>query len=322
MASLRTIMASTSAQVTAATQGIVVNARPVTVKSAVGWPPLKLLQSIPTSYASGSQVSVIGVYDRQVSKNVTRWKPYSISETTTPATLRTSVGSHNALLPGESVDITLSATVTPGDAVSAVLTSYTTQPRTMTAAVAIGGASDTPTTMALALANAVNAALAPGFLGPPASAFAAASALGPVVTLTNTTNSLLLVESYTGNGATTLDEVGRRMRQIQITTWSPTEEIRAAVTDPIDVMLAQAEMNFGWTLADGSVVRVCPESDFYLEDDSLADVYRRDFIVQIEYPVTAVEELYAVLAPILTIGTIWPAHAGIGEFVIGESDIG
>jgi hypothetical protein len=40
-------------------------------------------------------------------------------------------------------------------------------------------------------------------------------------------------------------------------------------------------------------------SDYDLEDATLEDVYRHDFMVAMDYAVTTVDLLYAVLAPVL-----------------------
>ena len=297
MASLRAVLSSCVSQVVAATAGVTANSKPITIRCAVGWPAQKLLETIPGAYSAGTQKAVIGVYDRQVGRNVTRWRPNPISITQQNPTLTTAVAAPNTILPSRTTTITLGGAVTAGDAVSAVLLSATTAPRTVSFAMALGGASDTPETMATALAAAINGGVPAGFTGPATSAFASAIASGAVVTVTNTTADVLTLQSYVGNGAVNLNEIGRRSRQIQITTWSPTEEVRAATTEPIEVMLAQAEMNFGWALPDGSIARVSPETDFYLEDDSVADVLRRDFLLTMEYPITATEHLYAVLTP-------------------------
>jgi hypothetical protein len=114
-------------------------------------------------------------------------------------------------------------------------------------------------------------------------------------------NVTLGLQSYTGNGGTQTMEIARRERSVQITCWSRTQQIREGVVDPINNMIATDELNFGLTMPDGTVARLCYVNDFDIEDDTLEDVYRHDFMVSIEYPVTVLDQLYAVLAPIVGI---------------------
>lgn len=285
MSSIRQVMSGINAAVIAATTGLLNDVTPVVVQSAVGWPPLKTLQNV----AKGGP-QIIGVYDRKVGRDATRWSPFSFDTIVVPATITTSV-SVRAIPPFGTSRITFGGSVTPGDAASAVFTNYALTPRVMGASVAIGAPVDTPTTMATQLASLINA-------DPVISTWASAVASGLVVTITNLTKDGMTLASYVGNGGSETTELGRRDRQFQIACWTQTEVLREIVTDPIDVMIAQAEAVFGLTLLDGTQVRLTSESDYFCEDETLAGVYRRDFLIRVDYPVTTTDQLYAIVAPI------------------------
>jgi len=298
MATLHQIQAALQAAVTDATGMVVVNSQPVTVKAAIGWPPMKALQSIPLQFKAGTPLSLISIYDRKTGRNVTRWSPYEISQSIVPATL-TAEMSAASLAPRGSATITLGGAVTLGDAVSAVLTKVGAGASWSGAQVALSAPNDTPETMATKLAAQITADRV-------LSGWVSAVAVGPVVTLDSWVDDAIRLSSNTGNGGSVLSEVGRREKQLQIACWTPTEGIREAVTDPIAAMIALAEVEFGFTLSDGTPVRLNYENDYYLEDDTSADVYRRDFLVRVDYPVTNVDALYSVLAPIAEFEAAYP----------------
>ena len=75
------------------------------------------------------------------------------------------------------------------------------------------------------------------------------------------------------------------------------------VVTPITRMLAVAQADFGLDLADGTPVQITLQNDFPIEDDTLQDVYRHDFLVMIEYPITTQDQLFAVLAPVQSFET-------------------
>lgn len=270
-----------------ATETVAITGLVVTPETGTGWPPIGELQEVARGGAA-----LISVYDRKLSRNTTRWKGGTYNLTVTPATL-TTVASTDVIPPEGTATITLGGAVTPGDAVSAVFTNRAGGgPAMQGAQVVIGGSADTPSTMATALATAINAdALL--------SLWAHAAATGPVVTVTSLLAATQLgIASYAGNGGSQTRELGRRERSFQVVAWTQTEVLRETLTDPIDVLLAGFDSSFGIVLGDGSAIRVMYDGDYYLEDDMLEDVYRRDFMVRVDYPVTTVDQLYAVLAPV------------------------
>lgn len=255
---------------------------------AIAWPSVNTLQR-NVSQNGNAEVTV---YDQKVVRNSTRWNPTVSGVTATPSTL-TSTVSNGTIDAGGSVTITLGGSVTPNDAVSCVLRNFATVPAGSWAAVASGGDTDTPTTVATALAAAINT-------DPILTLWVSAVAVGPVITLTSkNTLGAISVESYTGNGGTQTREIGRRNRGLIIVQWTRTEEDRIAVGDQIEALLMNLNNNFGVTFPDGTMGRVVMGADYYRETDTLQDVYRRDFLFMVDYPVTTQDQLYSVLAPVL-----------------------
>lgn len=279
MASQFQVLSSVQALVNAALDAL---SPLVTYQSAIGYPPINVLQNI----AKGGP-AIVSIYDRKISKNATRWSPYVVSQTVTPATLTTAI-TPSHIAPGHTAQITLGGSVTVGDAVSALAIQLGSNTG---AVVVIGGSIDTPTTMATALAAAINS-------DPSMTGLLTATASGAVVTVTNAAAVGLAVASYAGNGGTQVREIGRRDQQVQIILWTQTVEQRNAMTEAIAEAIAESELNFGPALADGSSGRLSYVSDYDLEDDTLEDVFRHDFMVGMDYPVTVMDLLFAVLAPV------------------------
>jgi hypothetical protein len=97
--------------------------------------------------------------------------------------------------------------------------------------------------------------------------------------------------------------VGRRRRDLCITLWTPTEIARQAVGNPIDSLLATYSTEDWLTLQDGTPARILYEGDQYIEEASVADLYRWDFLLSAEYSVTVTDILYPVLVPWLELQT-------------------
>lgn len=270
--------------VNSALAGLQVNNIALNYKAAIGWPAIKTLQAI----AKGGP-ALVTVYDRKIGKNSTRWSPTVVSQTVVPATLTTSI-LPTKLAPGESATIVLGGIVTPGDAVSCLAVQLGANTG---AVVAVGLAGDTSVTMAAKLARLINTdASMVGLL--------TATSLDSIVTLTAGTVAVG-VQSYAGNGGTQEREIGRRDQSVQVVCWTRTVEQRNAMVAVIDVAIANSEINFGPTLADGSAARLSYVSDYDLEDDTLEDVYRHDFMISVDYPVTVTDALFAVLAPVVKV---------------------
>ena len=172
-------------------------------------------------------------------------------------------------------------------------TEFVTYTRTW-ATVALVQSGDTLTTLAARLAEQIAA-------DPLLSTWVTATAAGPVVSMVSLLKAGTLgFFSATGNNATQLTEIGRRSRQFDLITWARSIEDRDAVSETIAVMTAQMETFWGnypagLTFADGSTGRLTVQNDFDLDDATGSDTYRRDIIVNVDYPVTTADLLYSVL---------------------------
>lgn len=300
MPSNQAVAAAIQAEINPVVSNLVVDNNPVNVQSGIGWPPVKTLQN----NVKGSN-AIISIYDRKMAKNTTRWNPTVLNTTITGTNLITTV-SGSTIAPAAHTTITLSGTIVAGDAVSAVIGNAgvlaQSQPggsATITnagAQVVIAAAGSTLSTLAAALAAAVNA-------DDLLSLWVHATVVGAVVTITSLVSpGLITLASYTGSGGTNLQEIGRRERNYQIVVWAPTSDIRSAITNAIETQL-QAIETINWLqFPDGTTGRLFNQNDYDLEDATLQDTYRHDFLLSIEYPITQLDQLYSVLAPITQYG--------------------
>ncbi len=288
MPSIYDVMASMDLQVKAALTGLTYGSPPValSVIGGVGWPPVTALQNVARGQA------LYSVYDRKSGRNTTRWSPYSYNQVVVPATLTTAVRSPASMPPMGTGQIQLGGSITAGDAVSAVFNApQINAPSGTAAVVALSAPGDTPSTMATKLANQINADATLGL-------WVTAAASGANVNLTNRLSVPVTVSSFAGNGGTQTTELGRRESQLQLTFWTQTFDQRSAVVSAINSMLAALQTNYGPTTADGTPVRLEMQNDFPIEDDTLEDVYRHDFLVTVDFPITTQDALYAVLAAV------------------------
>jgi hypothetical protein len=125
------------------------------------------------------------------------------------------------------------------------------------------------------------------------------SLVGGVLTLTSLlADKPLTIKVNVGNGGTRLTEIGRRKRHFQIVVWSRTPDDRITVGDPIEMLIARMEADFGLTFADGTMGRLTYYGDIEHDDATLSDVLRRDFLVCVDYGINVTDATYAILAPI------------------------
>lgn len=297
------VLASLVDQIEDALVGTLVGGVAVNLKIGTDWPPINVLQDVVrTGYVAVNGVNVarggdcvVAVYDRKVGKDATRWSPSIVDTTNTPATLL-SVISNVVIAPGGQATISLSGSPTVGDAVSCglILPPIGSSPPVTAYQVATpAGVGDTPSTMAAKLAALITA-------DPLMSTWVVASAAGAVITLTNRLGVQLGLASYTGNGGTQDREIARRDRSIQIAMWMPTIDVRSALVQILEQLFANLTINFIPlpSAGPGVVARLLYQSDYDIDDDTLSDIYRHDFLVLIDYPVTTTDQLYAIVAPV------------------------
>jgi hypothetical protein len=103
-----------------------------------------------------------------------------------------------------------------------------------------------------------------------------------------------------GTGAPIVQEVKRQEREFQITVWSPSLDSRDSVAKPIDVKIGLTPR---MSLADNTRGRLIYKGSPYTDFDQKQAIFRRDFIVTVEYPTTNMDfapEVVAVLADFYT----------------------
>lgn len=264
----------------------------LSVQGAVGFPATKTLHQM---VQGGS--SLIGVYNAGPSKDATRWNPYTITDTPVAAGVKSAL-STGALALGSSAIMTLSGTPIIGDGVSLIVSGpavYDTSgaiagyPFQQSTGVVAAATTSGTTLAALAaeIANLVNN-------DPTLSKWLTATSTSDAVQLTCVVDATVKLATAVGNGGTRLSEVGRVKRPVRVSLWTQTEELRGSLGDPIDSAIAQSQINW-LTFADGTYGNVAYEGDEYIEQGAPADVYRRDYLLTVDYSVTAQDALYQVL---------------------------
>ena len=286
MATVYQVLSAVSQMVQMATEALpAARGGILNVQVGIDWPSTRVLQQ---AVKGGN--AIVAVFDRKLTRNTTRWIPTVIGETLTLATLTTAASS--SILANGSGTITLGGSVTVGDAVSCVLMNGTAQQ----AVIVSGFSTDTPATMAAKLAAAINA-------DPVLATWVSATVSGSVVTVQSLGPSLTMFSS-TGNNGSAIIEIGRRLREIQIACWASTVEDRNLLAGQIDTLLSTIEAMIGpyqagLVLADGTSGYLKIGSDYQLDDATLSDAYRHDFMLSVDHGVTTQDALYSVLAPII-----------------------
>jgi hypothetical protein len=300
VATLYTVLSSLQQQVSSVTQGLVSNSPDtfglaLTVQVGLYWPSAKSLQNnVRPGNAPGGlgPTALVTIYDRGIAADSTRWLPSVVSQMITPPAI-TSTLSALFIPPYGTVTLTIGGPLTLGDAVSLIVTP---QPFGSCAVIPSVVAGDTTTTMAAKMAALVNsnADLGTNII----ASLISATSSGPVVTITSLVNRDLALASYVGNGGTNLTEIGRRKRHFQIVVWCRTPDDRITVGDPIELLIAELEANFGLTFPDGTLGRLTFSGDVSHDEATLSDVLRRDFMVCVEYGINVPDYVYSILAPI------------------------
>ncbi len=291
MTSIAQLNKTIDAAVRAQVAGLSFNSKSIVVQTGIGWPNVQTLQNnvrIGPTYST-----VISIYDRKMAKPSTRWAPKVLNESEIPVTLVSTLSDTTAN-PTDMLTITLSGTLTVGNAVSLVANNRAV-PIQVGAVAVITENMATLDDVASALADAINA---DELISPMVSA----TSSGAVVMITNLASTPLVYSSNVGGTASRTEEVGRVLRQYQIVVWSPTAEVREIVCEPLESWLMGLDADFGMTFSDGTFGRVQYAGDYDIEDATLFDTYRRDFLMSIDYGITRQDVLYSVLAPVVQYG--------------------
>ena len=127
---------------------------------------------------------------------------------------------------------------------------------------------------------------------------------GDVITVQNNTDISYTVRTGVTNIAPITMEGFRWNRDIQITVWSRTPADRAKYGNILEQLFSQLEVNYGFIAADQSACRVLYTDDLVHKDSQLQDIYRRDFLLQIDYPVLNTLKGYPIETMQQTYGTL------------------
>ncbi len=256
---------------------------------AAGWPQLDLL----TNTVATGVASAISVYDSGKSRDASRFMIYTANEVLGTVGISSAV-SLPRLNPSGTVTVTLFGTVNTNDAVSFVV-GYGPG---VEAAIVEATTGATLDTMATALASEINTAL---------TGLVTATVSGAVVTVTNATQSILMVASNVGNIGTRYIETDRKVRDIQVDVWTNSDAQRTVIGRLVDQQLAYLDATFGMqgvggSTDDGTWVRVRNLGDRMNDADVLKDLYRWTWNVTLEHAQTYAENLYSVLAFVPSMG--------------------
>jgi hypothetical protein len=296
VATLYQVLVALQQQVSSITTGLVSNSPdtfglPLTVEVGLYWPSAKSLQNnVRRGNAPGGQgpSSLVTIYDRGLAADSTRWVPNVVGQTLVTPTL-TATLSENYVQQLATMTLTLGGVPTVGDAIGIVLSFALNLAQ---AVVPIAVAGDTASTMAAKAVTLLQA-------NPTIMSWVSVVAVGPVITFTSLlAGPPVAIQANVGNGGTQLTEIGRRKRHFQIVVWSRTPDDRITVGDPIEVMIAQLEANFGLTFPDGTMGRMTFSGDTLHDQATLSDVARRDFFLCLDYGINVSDVTYAILAPI------------------------
>ena len=192
--------------------------------------------------------------------------------------------------------------------------------------ITIGGTESTPQNVAV-VANGVGVSygvqssdtltsIAAGLVALLQAAGVTCSSTGPVISIPNGVN----IGATVGGAGSSIREVMRQEQKFQVTIWAPSsavltapDAIRPAFGAPIKVQFAVTPF---LTLSDNSAARLITMDDFYDDDVSKPNVYRRDLFYNVEYATTQTQQQYEiVLSKIQLSGGQDPNAPLIGNFV-------
>lgn len=246
---------------------------------AIDWPPLPALQAV----ATGALPTIISIFDRGAEKAVTNAIPlwYALPPTlgTSGATLTISTTSLNET---QSLTITGSGVPLVNDAFCLTLAAGSNQQFQFFANYT-ALSTDTLHTALVGLTAQIN--LLSGIT---------AVLAGVVITITNTNPTDYVAWSEVVNVGSFTQEGFRWNRDIQITVWSRTPSDRSKYGNILEQLFSQLEVNYGFFAADSSACRVVYKDDVVHKDTQLQDMYRRDFLVSVDYPVLNVIPGYVI----------------------------
>ena len=233
-----------------------------------------------------AQSPMVMLYDRGMSRDVTRWIPHYVTpwNITTPSI---TYSPSNLLLSSTPNALVFLTSAAVNDAVALNVSSVGLS----TGVVYVASGAMSAAAFCAGMAEAVNMSLQ-GVLS--------ATASGATLLLTNDTTGLLNITVESGNVASALYEVHRVQRNVQIIALANRPSTLDTIGEPIAQLLGELEISYGYELPDTTWVRLINKGDIVLWDNVMHNIARRDWMLTLEYGVDITDMGYAVLAPILS----------------------
>lgn len=233
-----------------------------------------------------AQSPMVMLYDRGMSRDVTRWIPhYVTSWEVTPPSITYSPS--DLLLSSTPNAIAFLTSAAVNDAVAVTVSGFGVS----TGAVFVASGAMSAAAFCEGMAEAVNSSLQ-GVLS--------ATASGATLLLTNDTAGVLNITIESGNVASAQYEVHRVQRSVQIIALANRPSTLDTIGEPIAQLLGELEISYGYELPDTTWVRLINKGDIVLWDNVMHNIARRDWMLTLEYGVDITDMGYAVLAPILS----------------------
>lgn len=244
------------------------------------WPPKDILQN-----AGQDMTSVIAVLHKMTTYR-SRNMRYQHSVTVNPVGVISTL-SDFSIAPGQSVTLTLSASVNVGDLVSFVVSAdNSTNAATFTA---VSGA--TLNSMAAGLVTAINATFST----------MSASASGAVITITNNDTIAYHVTTAVGNTTSISETVKWACRSMQINVWCGDLTTKFAIQAAIETLLAQLDDAEGFALTSTEWVQLKFHGAKPDDAETDKDIYCDFYLFTIDATVDVTQEYWPVAATIPTI---------------------
>ncbi len=237
-----------------------------------------------------AQSPMVSLYDRGMSRDVTRWIPHHVTPwEVTPASVTFAPSS--LLLSSTPNALAFLTSAAVNDAVALNVSGFGVS----TGAVYVASGAMSAAAFCEGLADVINSSLQ-GVLS--------ATASGATLLLTNDTAGLLNIVVNSGNVASAQYEVHRTQRNVQVIAMANRPSTLDTIGEPLAQLFGELEITYGYELLDTTWVRLINKGDIVLWDNVTHNIARRDWMLTLEYGVDITDAGYPVLAPILSQQTL------------------
>ena len=266
-------------QITTAMQGTnpLVNLPAVNPLPIIGedWPAEKGLKAVAGGTLPDGATSIISIFDRGAEKNITQAINlfYALPPVdNAPGAAITLSGT--LLPPGQTVTLTGSGTPIQNDAFCLTLMSGPSDSTQIFAKYIVPNNTTTLSAALTAFTAQINTLSG-----------ISAALVGSAITVTNNNQGIYDVRSEVVNTGYFTQEPYRWLREVQVTLWTRSFADRNLYGNVLEQLFTQLELNYGFLTSDQSACRVTVKDDLVQKDTQLTDLYRRDFLICIDYPV-------------------------------------